>query len=171
MKIIIKNDLTGQTKTVIVEDKFKSLSADLQNETVNEISEQIDWSKEPQVQESQVQSETIYKPMKTVEDINLLYLKIPVLIPCLVIFFFTIFIFKKKIKSGWSRILTVLSIFWALLCFFHFQMNHKKYRYYFEFEQQFPEDVKNVIMVTMLPILSMFFIAWAIKWILEGFKK
>lgn len=177
MKIIIKNDLTGQTKTVIVEDKFKSLSADLQNETVNEISEQIDWSKEPQVQESQVKEETIYKPIKTVDDINLFYVFSPFYIPLLVLLIFVILIIKKKIKTGWSRIVACLNIMWTLFCSFSFLFLWNPvsaYLYTDTYNSRIGKIFVNLVFnffICLIPFVLFFIIYMTVKWIREGFKE
>ena len=114
--------------------------------------------------------QTQQEPLKTIGDINPLYLYLPNYIPVIFLAIFIFLIFKKKIKKGWTRLITFLSIIWLLIVLF-FSVFIFEYYSYSQAIKNLPQDIKNCLFLSIAPIAFMFFVGWSLKWIVAGFKE
>lgn len=123
-------------------------------------------------QTQQIKEETLVKNIKTFDDINPFYLYSPFYIPFLVLVVFSIYIIKKKIRSGWARIATFLSILWTLFCIlgFFFQSPSSSNSYNTAM-RTINDNLVTGGFILLIPIALLFFAFWSVKWIREGFKE
>lgn len=108
-----------------------------------------------------------------IEDISPFYLYSPLYIHFLVLVFFCILIIKKKIRSGWARIATFLSIIWTLLCvplFLNYTPSSLSGHSYLHTLNLIKGNIGAAALYCLVPIILLFGIFWFIKWIREGFK-
>ena len=115
--------------------------------------------------------QTQQEPLKTIGDINPLYLYLPNYIPVIFLAIFIFLIFKKKIKKGWTRLITFLSVIWLLIVLGYSQMIIDYNYSYYKAMRELPEDIKNCLFWSIVPIAFMFFVGWSLKWIVAGFKE
>jgi hypothetical protein len=131
---------------------------------------------ETQIQESlekPVQENITYKPNKF-DDISPFLLYSPLYIPFSVLLIFSILIIKKKIKSGWARIGTCVSIMWTLFWGLYILLLTPVSAYSYTYNSAIGKIVENLLLSVfscLIPFVLFFILYMTIKWILEGFKK